>query len=296
MDGHGLSALVLGAGLLASVGCRREESVKPAPPRPSPAQSANAAPRPTAPPKPPPVTHGCRVLGLRGKPAPAGTPGVGTLLHDRIWLELADGVELQLKHSETTRELSLIGPGRFLACADGTESVLVARGLVTTTPGPGSRAGAEFELGTPFGVVHYADAALRLDVREAGLSLEVQQGGAAISASDDGQHPDGGESQPVRGPKGKLTLSGKVDAAKLVAGCAQARAAIRTKTAAPAPSAGSERGAWAVGLLNARKAARLACSRARAATGRLEGNEQGRLDDQLDGLLRPPNAETDAGK
>jgi len=296
MGERGLFALVLGAGLLSIAGCRRAEAVKPAPKAASAALRASAAPRAPSTPKPPPTIHGCRVLGLRGKPAPAGTPGVGTLLHDRIWLELADGVELQLKHSETTRELSLLGPGRFLACADGSESVLVARGVVSTTPGPGSRAGAEVELGTPFGVVHYADAALRLDVREAALTLEVQQGAAAISANEEGEHPDGGETPPVRGPKGKLTLSGKVDAAKLVERCSGARSAISTKTAAPAPSAGPERGAWAVGLLNARKAARLACSRARAATGRLEGNEEGRLDDQLDALLRAPNAETDAGK
>jgi hypothetical protein len=296
MRGHGLSALVLGAGLVSLAGCRREPSVKPAPGAASAGLRASAAPPAPSAPKPLPVVHGCRVLGLRGKPAPAGTPGVGTLLHDRIWLELADGVELQLKHTETTRELSLLGPGRFLACADGSESVLVARGGVTTTPGPGSRAGAEVELGTPFGVVHYADAALRLDVRAAGLTLEVQQGTAALSADDDAERRDTGEPQAVRGPKGKLTLSSKVDAKKLVARCAEARSTISTKTAAPAPSAGPERGAWAIGLLNARKAARLACSRARAATGRLEGNEQGRLDDQLDGLLRAPNAETDAGK
>lgn len=296
MRGHGLFALVLGAALLALVGCRREAGVKPAPSAASAGPRASAAARAPSAPKPPPVVHGCRVLGLRGKPAPAGTPGVGTLLRDRIWLELADGVELQLKHSETTRELGLLGPGRFLACADGSESVLVARGVVTTTPGPGSRAGAEVELGTPFGVVHYADAALRLDVREAGLTLEVQQGSAALSADEDAERSDAGEPQAVRGPKGKLTLSSKVSAAKLVARCAEARAKISTKTAAPAPGAGPERGAWAVGLLNARKAARLVCSRARAATGRLEGNERGRLDDQLDGLLRGPNAETDAGK
>lgn len=296
MNGHGLLALVLGAGLLAVSGCRRGESAKPVPRRASSAPVASAAPRATAAPRPPPVVHGCRVLGLRGKPAPAGTPGVGTLLHDRIWLELADGVELQLKHSETTRELSLVGPGRFLACAEGNEAVLVARGIVSTTPGPGSRAGAEVELGTPFGIVHYADAALRLDVREAGLTLDVTQGAAGISAAEDGKRPDGGGPEPVRGPKGKLTLSGKVDAAKLVGVCAEARAAISTKTAVTAPSAGPERGTWAVGLLNARKTARLACARARAATGRLAGNEQGRLDDQLDGLLRAPNAETDAGK
>jgi hypothetical protein len=205
-------------------------------------------------------------------------------------------VELQLKHSETTRELSVIGPGRFLACADGAEAVLVARGVVVTTPGPGSRAGAEVALGTPFGVVHYADAALRLQVTEGGLALEVKQGSAAVGETDKAESPGGPEPGPVRGPTGKLTLTGKVDAAALVSRCLEARKAIATKPAAPAPTTGPERGAWAVGLLKARHAARHTCSRARAATGRLDAAERVRLDDQLDASMRRPNAETDAGK
>jgi len=299
MSGHEHVArvLLLGAGLAALFGCRREEHAKPA--APSASARASSAPRASVAPKPPPPVHGCRVLGVKGQAPPAGTPAVGTLLHTRAWLELGPGVELQLKHSETTRELSLVGPGRFLACADGPEAVLVARGVVATTPGPGSRAGAEVELGTPFGVVHYADAALRLEVSEGGLTLEVKQGGAALGATDSGT--DGGkatEPDPVRGPKGKLTVAGKVDAAGLVSRCIGAREAISTKTARPAPSAGPERGAWAVDLLKARQAARLLCSRARAATGRLSDGaaERIRLDDQLAGSMRVQNAETDAGK
>jgi len=289
--------LLLGAGLGAAVGCRREERPRPAVTTASASARASGSPRPGAVPKPPPVVHGCRVLGVKGQAPPAGTPGVGTLLHADAWLDLAGGVELQLKHSETTRELSLLGPGRFLACADGAEAVLVARGVVLTTPGPGSRAGAEVELGTPFGVVHYADAALRLEVRESGLALEVKQGAAAVGATEKADDaPRGPEPGLVRGPKGKLSLTGQVDGAELVSRCTDARQAIATKTAAPAPSAGPERGAWAVGLLKARQAARLICSRARAAAGREGDAVRVRLDDQLDGSMRLPNAETDAGK
>jgi hypothetical protein len=285
-----LAALWGGAALLLALACHRAEPTRPSA-RPS-ARASSTAPPPIVP-KPALTTHGCRVLGVKGRPAP-NTPAVGTLLHTHEWIDLPNGVELELKHTETTRELSLLGPGRFLACADGAEAVLVARGSVTTTPGPGSRAGAEVELGTPLGVVHYADAALELDVTEGRLALQVKQGAAGLAASDEAAQ--GAEPAPVRGPKGKLTLTGKVDAKALVFRCTGARQLVATEAGKPPPTAGPERGAWAVGLVKARQASRLACARARAAVGSLDGSERARLDDQLDASVRPPNAETDAGK
>jgi hypothetical protein len=221
------------------------------------------------------------VLGVKGQSPPAGTPGIGTLFRSHDWLELGAGVELQLKHTETTRELSLLGPGRFLACADGAEAVLVAEGVVVTTPGPGSRAGAEVQLATPFGVVHYADAALRLDVQREKLALEVKLGAAALDATVNEDRAGGTRPEPVRAPRGRLALAGKVDPEALAKRCSLAEARIQSKTATSPPSAGPERGAWALSLFEARKAARYACARARASAGRLEGAERVRLLDQL---------------
>ncbi|HEV8548419.1 MAG TPA: hypothetical protein VGQ57_05305, partial [Polyangiaceae bacterium] len=93
-------------------------------------------------------------------------------------------------------------------------------------------------------------------------------------------------------------------AADLVARCTAAEAAIHGKAAAPVPSAGPERGTWAVQLFEARKGARFECARARAAVGTLEAAERSRLEDQLAPKDRPksdaapatPNADSDAGK
>lgn len=287
--------------------CARRAS-PPAPAASTSTRSAQASAPTAAPQRPsaPPTVHGCRVLGVKGRtPPPAGTPAVGTLLHGPEWLEVAPGVELDLKHTETTRELRLVGPGRFLACSAGAEAVVVARGSIATTSGPGSRAGAEVELATPFGVVHYADAVLRLDVKETSLELAVTQGSASVNATASEERDGGVAPEPVRAPQGRLSLTGKVDAAALVAGCVAARARITAPSAASVPSARPERGVWAVGLLQARKAARLTCSRARAAAGRSGGAERDRLEDQLSAPLAgespadrppPPAAETDAGK
>jgi len=288
-------------------GCRRQE--QPAPARESAAPSARPAPSASPPAHPssapPPVAvHGCRVLGVKGKAAPAGTPGVGTLLRGKEWLDVADGVELELKHTETTRELSVLGPGRFLVCPDGAEAVSVARGTVRATAGPGSRAGAEVELATPLGVVHYGDAALVLVVKEREITLDVTQGAAAVDATANEDTPKIPAPTPVRAPKGHLSLRGEVTAEALVRRCLTRDTETRLKTLGSVPSAGPERGAWAVQLFEARKSARLVCARARAAVGTLEAAERSRLEDQLTRKDRrepgaspePANAESDAGK
>jgi hypothetical protein len=243
------------------------------------------------------------VLEVKTKgPVPAGTPGVGAALSGRSWFDLADGVELAIKHGETLRELQLLGPGRFLACPDGDEAVLVARGSVTTTPGPGSRAGAEVTLATPLGVVEYADAELRLDVRENALALAVKQGAATLV--DAAKSAGSAAPKSVRAPAGHAELRGKADADALRGRCEAARREIASASATPAPSASSERGRWAVTRLEARRSARLSCASARAAVGRLAEPERTLADDQLVGRKAPtPHAtnanaaaETSAGK
>jgi len=244
------------------------------------------------------------VLGVKGSAPPVGTPPVGAFFTGRAWVELAAGVELSLKHSETTREFALRGPGRFLPCGDGDEAVLVARGAVVTTPGPGSRAGALVMLATPFGVVEYADAALTLTVGDDKLALDVKQGAATVAASISEDRAGGVAPKPVHAPTGHLALNGKVDPAALASRCVEARQAVVSGTAGTAPDAGRERGQWAVGLLQARRALRLSCARARSAVGRLEGPERTRLESQLTAPKPAPpgaadssvNVGSDAGK
>jgi hypothetical protein len=188
---------------------------------------------------------------------------------------------------------------------NGDESVLVARGRVSTTQGPGSRAGAEVTLATPFGVVEYADAALELTVGPGELTLDVKQGGAAVRASVAEDAAQGTAPKPLHGPGGHLVLHGKVDAEALAGRCAEAQRAVGSGSASTAPNAGgSERARWAVAQLEARRAARLTCARARAAAGRLDGPERGRLESQLSAPRAstpsepdsPAKAGRDAGK
>jgi hypothetical protein len=218
---------------------------------------------------------------VRGS-ASGAVPGVGELLTGDAWLDLPASVELALKHTETTRELSLIGPGRFLACPAGKEAVIVARGSVSTTPGPGARAGAEVELATPLGLVHYSDAKLRLDVSDKALTLEVEQGAAELLPS----HTDGKASNAtaVRAPKGHAALKGKADAVALASECRQAQARISEQKSSAAAAVGSARGAWAAGMFDARRASRFTCSMALAASG---SASQGSVDVDLKALAVP---------
>jgi hypothetical protein len=263
-------AFALTVAAFVALGCRSRTAPRPAasesarakpPPAPRPAPSAVA-------PKPAPV--GCRVLAVKG--AGAGAPSVGELLDGHAFFELPAGAELDVRHSQTTRELALRGPGRFRACPRGEELVIVTRGRVSTTSGPGARAGAEVQLATPFGVVHFGDAALHLDVTEQKVDLAVTQGFAVI----DGRTKEDGPTQtPVSGPRGQTTFRGRTDPKALVAGCVKSATGLPSPT--PAASAPNALGQWAVERLKARQTARYACSRALSAVGLVEGPEADRL-------------------
>ncbi len=265
-------ALVLATAL--PLGCRSRETPAPTPsasvrPKPVPQASSSALA-----PKPAPI--GCRVLTLKGEAPGAPTPG--TLLEGTAFFDLPAGAELSLRHSETTRELALAGPGRFRACPKGEEFVVVTRGKVKTSSGPGARAGAEVRLATPFGVVHFGDAELVLEVTEKESDLRVAQGTATIDGRT--QADPGPTPKPVSGPKGRATFRGRSDPAALLEECEKSSAGTGTGPRPAASAAGGTIGQWAVDRLKARQAARYACSRALAAVGLVEGAEAARLWDQ----------------
>ncbi len=270
-------------------GCRAQKEGAPRAESASAKPSAKPAPPRSA--APPPAVVGCRVLAAKGPSGP-GTPGVGTLLTGAEWLDLAAGVELSLKHTETTRELRVRGPARLRACPEGAETIVLARGGVTSIAGPGTRAGASVMLATPLGVVEYADAELTLDVSDDALTLDVQRGSAALGASVREDGPGRAPPKPVRPPEGHLKLAGRVEPASLATRCAEARESV-APGAAPAPSAAAGRGQWAVAMLEKRRAIRLLCARAEAAAGRLEGSSRAELEDQLAGRKSATSAASD---
>jgi hypothetical protein len=230
----------------------------------------------------------CRVITVRpkkGAPADASSgtqaPAVGTAFEGRHFIDLGDETEIALRHGTTTRELTLRGPGRFLPCFLGTETVLIATGTVKTTAGAGARAGAEVILATPLGALHFADAALEVGVGERELDVRVYTGGATlVLASGQKNVADGGPPDLVLGPNGRKRLSGADVTADIVSRCREAAGVLGASPPAPAPSASSSRtllGQWSVAQLRARQGTRWACAIARAAVGRLDGPERDRL-------------------
>jgi hypothetical protein len=277
-------ALLLSLSVLAALGsavsCRSKQppgaaSARPsAAPPPKPAATASVARR---------NQSGCRVLGVTGTPTGATENlDAGRLFRAGEWLDLGAGTDVSFRHTETAREFSLGGPGRFQPCEAGAEKVSIARGTLLTTAGPGARAGAEVLLATPFALIRYADAKLALTVEERKLMLEVAQGSATVEPV-----ARGGKAEPektVTGPNGTLTLDGTSDAEALVTACNEARGAIASGAPRPAgiASGGSRLGNWAVNQLKVRRTARFVCAAADAALGRLTGPELSRLSGLLE--------------
>jgi len=293
--------------LLLAVGCRSHApesgSSKPAASASTTAGArASAPPLPSAAaPRPRPRGPGCRVLALKASsPPPPGTPAVGAAFGGQAWITLAEGVEVSMKHGETTREFRLVGPGLFLPCPESEEEVVVASGTVVTTPGPGSRAGAEVVLATPYGVVLYADAALELAVTRDKLTLRVKQGEATLNDTGEENLHDAVNVRHVKPSERAVTLGGKVNADELGKSCD----AARDQAVVAPPSDRTARGAWAASMLEWHRRVRLRCARAAAAAAHVSGPNQGRLEDLLKqrkgpapaGAASETPAETDAGK
>jgi hypothetical protein len=204
---------------------------------------------------------------------------VGTAVDGVDWLDLGDKAEVVLRHALTTRELTVRGPGRFLPCFLGTETVLVAEGSVVTTAGAGARAGAEVILATPFGTLHFADAGLEVRVTERALDVKVATGIATlVPAAAAPASPDASATELVLAPKSRKKIGGAVAVEDLVARCGEASRVLDQPPpgVSGTPGARAALGKWSVEQLKARQAARWACATARAAAGRDRGPEQSR--------------------
>lgn len=242
--------------------------------------SANAGAAVGSPPKAP-----CRVsTGIGTLEAPDAVLGPRSELDGTRFVTLAAGQRLSLRHERTQRELTLLGPGRFLPCVDGGEQVLVVEGGVKSTAGVGAHAGGEVVLATPFGLLRYADAGVDVKVAPSRLSLEVQAGEATFDAP-----PNRGASEPkpkrLRGPKAVFEATKAADAETAVEHCRSARASSGALARPPrlAGSARAELGTWAVASFEARRRARLACSLARVVIASRPEAERKHLGDLLEG-------------
>jgi hypothetical protein len=219
---------------------------------------------------------GCRALSVTGLATVDGVPlATAGLLDGMHWVELAAGASVALRHTQSSREFKLIGPGHALPCRDGSEQILLTDGQLSTSKNLGVRPGAEVLIATPEGVVHYGDAALDLEFGEQGLRLRVKQGEAWLEPEERGKPHF---KNPVRGgaearlPRTLPKAQSLVDACQTAAQSAEgsARRVLGGKDPGE-PVQGSRSasdeplGARAAAHMRERSKARMACAIAAAA-------------------------------
>ena len=229
--------------------------------------SAAAARAPSSVPRGAASQGACRALAVTGLATVDGVPIVtATLLDGRHWVELSAGASVALRHTQTSREFTLIGPGHALPCRDGSEQILLSDGQLSTSARLGVRPGAEVLIATPEGVVHYGDAALDLSLGAQGLRVRVKQGEAWVESEERSkphfENPVRGGSE-VRLPSTRVKAQSLLETCQTVAESAQASA---RRVLSGEGSAGSDSlGARAAAHMRERSKARTACAIAAAA-------------------------------
>jgi hypothetical protein len=260
--------------LALPAGCNQD------PPQGKAQTSASASALPalaSAAPKPPP----CRAIRVKGDARTELGPVVTmTPLDGRAWLTLADGADVVVRHGVSSREFSLLGPGRFQPCRGGTEAVLVSGGRVKSSSGTGLRPGAEFSIATPLGYLSYGDADLESTVEPTRWQIDVRRGDATTVAVPGASGLPAG---PISGPNGHASVSGTPDPLALVANCEHAarEAAEGAERVLSAPDRAAL-GKVAALQLGARRKARGACASAEASLDReQDAVRKSRLKDQI---------------
>ncbi len=212
---------------------------------------------------------GCRALDVVGKANVDDTPiVVGSLLDGEHWVTLEAGSSVAFRHTVTSREFKLIGPGTVLPCRNGSEQILVAVGQLSTSANLGVRPGAEVLIATPSGTVHYGDAALDLQFGPKGLRVRVKQGEAWLEPEARGKPKF---KNPVHSGSEARLAADQVTAEALLTACqtaAQKAQESAQRVLAPAePGANDTLGARAATQMRDRAAARTACAMAGAEVG-----------------------------
>lgn len=267
-NGHGLAYFALSLALIGACG-KRDAPGKPSAASASAMASAaaGASEQQKAAPHALEAKPACRALTVTGLATVEGVPlTTAALLDGAHWVELAAGSSVALRHTQTSREFRLIGPGHALPCRDGSEQILLADGQLSTSANLGVRPGAEVLIATPEGVVHYGDAALDLELGKNGLRLRVKQGEAFLEPEERGKPPF---KNPVRsGTQARLAKT-LPKAQSLVEAC---QSAARTaegsahRVLSGEGAGGSDSlGARAAAHMRERSKARTACAIAAAA-------------------------------
>lgn len=201
-------------------------------------------------------------MAVSGSALRDGTPvRAGDRWHDPAAVELGPQATVRLMHTTSTRQWTLTGPARFVACEGGAEDIVLASGALRTEPGAGVRPGAEVWIGTPFGSLRYADARAELEVTAAALGLRVASGPLWFA-------PLGGDSAKERritGPAATFAARPyRVSAALAIARCQRAATQAEARAGALLSRSSEPVGTRAADHVRARQQARGACASARA--------------------------------
>lgn len=257
---------------LLGVGCGKVPGKQLAAPSASAAVAAassasgNGAPSASVPPLLAP-TPSCRAIGVQGDARVGDAPLVGGALIDgSAWITLAPGASFTLKYTASGRELGFTGPALVRACRRGREQVLLAKGKVAVGSGMGSRPGSEVLIATPVAGVRYGDADFVLALDDKRLSVEVRAGAVELDSATNRSLKS-----PLHAKDNWLLPLGKPDPAALLGRCqAAAEAAEASARHVGDRNAPEPLGERAQAHVKARRAARVACTIAAAATGLVE--------------------------
>jgi hypothetical protein len=181
------------------------------------------------------------------------------------------GAKCVVKNPATGREASFEGPGEGRACVGGAGDgeAWILRGSYAAAPGAGEKPGAEDWVVTPFGVVRYASAHVKIVVGKEGAELRVATGSARVFGKvlpgDAGTPPPADDDgwTALAGPV-NVTLKPTGDAKSVVDACVTAsKEAAELAAAVVKPDAAL--GTIAGAHVRARQRARARCALARVA-------------------------------
>jgi hypothetical protein len=205
---------------------------------------------------------GCRVMTASGR-VELGAESVrpGDKLHDGRSLTLAADATLHLVHTVSARSWTITGPARLVACENGSEEIVLARGTLRAEPSAGVRPGAEVWVGTPYGSFRYADAGAELELGARELRVRIASGQVWFSALT-------AEPAAERLLAGSTTLGAgaqRLSSAQATARCGRDATLAETRATELLAVSAQPLGARAAEHVRARQRAHASCTSARAA-------------------------------
>ncbi len=262
-------------GLLACVllaGCPKDDHAPALGVLPDAAASSSvAAPLPSPPPQ---RNLPCRAIAVIGKVTDedGGTSlSLGGQLSDSVFT-LDDNAKMTVKNPQSGREMTIEGPGAVRACVGGDPEHWLLRGGISAMPGSGEKPGAEEWVVTPFGIIRFASAFVKIRVEKDRATVRIGSGSASLYGPKVVMAPDAGGAVTI-------TLGGWTDATPTApldlvspgppkglvdtcAGLAKQAREVGSQIAQPDANLAD----LAPKHVEARRKARAACALARAAT------------------------------